>query len=229
MTERFAEPPAGFPYELSFSAEPGAGVEKSPDVVRVGGRTEFGRVLLGKPQITDLLAAAPDAEHREFDYLEISLAVSFVPARGRQFGWARLDAELLVPEGVAPAPLVRDMFPRSVHSAARYERTFTVAPSLALSFTELADGSGPVALEYQPRIDAVGLLTDTAAWIFEGAGRTGLRGAYELFVIATVPSGTPASLRMNVTAEARGRYGLIPLRRISESPSGFFNELRRPV
>jgi predicted nucleotide-binding protein len=234
MPERFAEPPAALPYELAFVEEIEADRSKAPEPVRVGSRTEYGRVLLGEPKATDLLADLPDAGHRTLDHLEVRLAVSFVPARGRRFAWARLVVEMLAPQGVEPAPLWRDLFPRSVRAAVRCSRSFTVTPSLSFGFTEIVEGSvggsGAAVLEYQPTVDGAGLDTDTAIWTFTGADRAGLRGSYELFLIADVPTGTPVSLRAIVDAEARGRYGPVPLRPASASNSpAFTHDLRRLV
>jgi len=229
MIDLFAQPVTEFPFEVSLSVEDPSKTQKAPQSVNVHVAGQDSRILIGAPQATDLWSHWPAGSHhhhiyeerQEFDYLEVRLACSFVPARGTLFSWARLDADLIGPQGSNHEPLVHDLFPRAVSTAVRYSRHFSVTPTLKLSFVEVSAKaeSETESLKYEPELDAAGLLTSTPSWTFQSAQRAGLRGSYELFAIVRVPKETSVHLRMNATAEARGRFGPIPLRRTGGSCS----------
>ena len=112
-----------------------------------------------------------------------------------------------------------DMFPLNVERQTTVKRGYEIAPSLKFSFGEAAlkASRSDETIVYEPQLSGAGLLTPQPSWTFRSSDRSGLAGSRELFLVLKLPKGKRCGARFGIAAESQGRFGPIPLRRVSES------------
>jgi hypothetical protein len=181
------------------------------------------RVLVGDPQVTDLLPTLPADNHLDpqiqgffttHRFLLVRLACSFKPADGARFTRVELTTRLACAGKVAGAPVAYDIYPRSIEDHTTISRKFSINPSLGVSFAkaDFAAESDSEKIVIKPMVTAFGLLTEQPGWTFESRDKTGLRGIRELFLAIKIEREAEVSMSFDVVAEVAGRLGPIPLR-----------------
>jgi len=204
------------------------GLGDQPAIKTLLGRTN--RVLLGRPQTTDLLGSWSHnesldtdiaAQKGDWDFAMVRLACSFLPDRGCRFTWARMGLELSV-VAASPAPaqsvIAFDLFPREIIQTNTFKRSFSVKPALKFGFTEVSAALGTESdvLRYEPRVVAAGLLTDMPIWTFSAPARPGVTGIRELFLLLKKPKSAVVQARFTVGVEVDTELGPIPLKRYGD-------------
>lgn len=135
------------------------------------------------------------------------LTCSFRPAADTDFIRSQLKIKVVSREHTVEC-LALDLFPRDVYMEARYERAFSLSPSLKFSFEKAASakvkvGQGSVSeayLHYDPEIVAFGIGEAVFGWDFNRSKSRAIRGVRDLYAVVEAPPG-PLGLKYALDAQ----------------------------
>jgi hypothetical protein len=181
-------------------------------------RTEQTRAEIGRPEwwfASDVVGEGFHPPQSSETYLLVRFAFSLTPPPNSEVEQAQLSAQLTC-AGTSAKPVVFDLFPREILEESKNDVKVKLEPSLKLEEVEAKIGSIEATihmLKVDPIITTSGVGLANPIWSFKKHRRHPIIGTRMAYAIIGYPSSAQnMTVKLGLSANVSGRYGLWPLR-----------------